>query len=244
MTETKTNYREIAVKKQEIMDLEERAVSKEQEVNRYRDQYQRTHALYVSLDDDITIFEQKGDPGWVEGFTEDLHYHERRRKDLKSVKDMLDDLQGVVDKAYKVFSDSERAPLPESVKDEPLLHKASTLLGEPGECPVCSGGAVRNTLDERRKELKDCATDFAKAMRVEEGEMKVIKADIREHQDRIEGINAKRRERDKAKRDSADLLKELDERKNLYDGVNDEITYKRRELAVLEQQYAQDENDD
>ena len=229
---------DIAAKKQEILDLEERLRSREGEVKRYQDQYEKARALYDRLDEDIADFEQKSEAESVEEFTGSLHKHERKRKDLKIVKDMLDDLQGVVDKAYKVFSDSERAPLPESVKDEPLLHKASALLGEPGECPVCRGGAVRNTLDERRKELKECATDFAKAMRGEEEEMKVIKADIRELQDRIEGINSKRRERDKAKRDSNDLLKELDDRKNLRDGVDEEIAGKGHELEILEQHYA------
>ncbi len=229
---------DIAAKKQEILDLEERLRSREGEVKRYQDQYEKARALYERLDEDITDFEQKSEAETVEEFTERLHKHERKRKDLKIVKDMLDELQGVVDKAYKVFSDSERAPLPDSIKDEPLLNRASILLGEPGECPVCRGGAVRNTLDERRKELKEYATDFAKAMRGEEEEMKVIKADRKELQDRIEGINAKRRERDKAKRDSNDLLKELDDRKNLRDGVDEEIAEKAHELGILEQQYA------
>jgi chromosome segregation ATPase len=229
---------DIAAKKQEILDLEERLRSREGEVKRYQDQYEKARALYERLDEDVTDFEQKSEAESVEEFTERLHTHERKRKDLKIVKDMLDELQGVVDKAYKVFSDSERAPLPESIKDEPLLNRASILLGEPGECPVCRGGAVRNTLDERRKELKEYATDFAKAMRGEEEEMKVIKADRKELQDRIEGINAKRRERDKAKRDSNDLLKELDDRKNLRDGVDEEIAEKAHELGILEQQYA------
>ncbi|PXF61138.1 MAG: hypothetical protein C4B59_06165 [Candidatus Methanogaster sp.] len=228
---------DIAVKKQEILDLEERLRSREGEVKRYQDQYEKARALYDRLDEDIADFEQKSESESVEELTGELHTHERKKKDLKIVKDMLDDLQGVVDKAYKVFSDSERAPLPESVKDEPLLHKASTLLGEPGECPVCRGGAVRNTLDDRRKELKESATDFAKAIRGEEEEMKVIKADIRELTDRIEGINTKRRERDKAKRDSNDLLKELDDRKNLRDGVDDEIASRAHELEILEQDY-------
>ena len=230
--------KDIAAKKQEILDLDARLRSRAAEVKLYQDQYEKAHALYDRLDEDIADFEQKSDTESVEEFTERLHKHERKKKDLKTVKDMLDDLQGVVDKAYKVFSDSERAPLPESVKDEPLLHKASALLGEPGKCPVCLGDVDRNTLDERRKELKECATDFAKAIRGEEEGMKVIKADIRELHDRIEGINMKRRERDKAKRDSNDLLKELDDRKNLRDGVDEEIAEKAHELGILEQQYA------
>jgi len=75
-------------------------------------------------------------------------------------------------------------------------------------------------------------------MRGEEEEMKVIKADIRELHDRVEGINVKRRERDKAKRDSNDLLKELDDRVNLRDYVKEEIADKVRELDILRQQYA------
>ncbi len=207
-------------------------------MKRYQDQYEKACALYDRLSKDIIGFEPRSETGSIEEVTENLRKHERERKDLKIVKDMLDDLQGVVDKAYKVFSDSERAPLPESIKDKPLLNRASALLGNPGECPVCHGGADRNTLDEMRKELKDCATDFAKAMRGEEEAMKVIKADHRGLQDRIEGINAKRRERDKAKRDSNDLLKELDDRENLRDGVDEEIAGKAHELEILEQQYA------
>ncbi len=229
---------DIAAKKQEILDLEERFRSREGEVKRYQDQYEKARALYDRLSKDIIGFESRSETGSIEEVTENLRKHERERKDLKIVKDMLDDLQGVVDKAYKVFSDSERAPLPESIKDKPLLNRASALLGNPGECPVCRGGADRNTLDEMRKELKDCATDFARAMRGEEEEMKVIKADRMELQDRIEGINSKRRERDKAKRDSNDLLKELDDRENLRDYVEEEIADKVRELEILGQQYA------
>jgi len=224
---------DVAAKKQEILDLEERLRSREGEVKWYQDQYEKARALYERLDKDITDFKQRSKTGSIEEVTENLHKHERKRKDLKIVKDMLDDLQGVVDKAYKVFDGSERAPLPESIKDDPLLNKASTLLGEPGKCPVCRGGADRNLLDEMRKELKECATDFARAMRGEEEEMKVIKADRREFQDRIEGINSKRRERDKAKRDSNDLLKELDDRENLHDYVEEEIAGKVRELEIL-----------
>ena len=230
--------KDIAAKKQEILDLEARLRSREGEVKRYQDQYEKARALYERLDEDIADFEQKSESESVEEFTGELHKHERKKKDLKIVKDMLDDLQGVVDTAYKVFSDSERAPLPESIKNKPLLNMASALLGEPGECPVCRGDAVRNTLDDRRKELRESATDLAKMMRGEEEEMKVIKADIRELHDRVEGINAKRRERDKAKRDSNDLLKELNERKNLSDGVEGEIADKAHEREILEQQYA------
>jgi predicted nucleic acid-binding Zn-ribbon protein len=227
---------EIAAKKQEILDLEERLRSREGEVKRYQDQYEKARALYERLDEDITDFEQRSETESVGEFTERLHKHERKRKDLKIVKDMLDDLQGVVDKAYRVF-DSERA-LPGSVKENQLLDSAYMMLGKPGECPVCGGDVIREALDDRRKRLREHATDFAKAMRGEEEEMKVIKADHRELRDRIEGINAKRRERDKAKRDSNDLLKELDDRENLHDYVEEEIADKVRELEILEQQYA------
>ncbi|NOQ33509.1 MAG: hypothetical protein GQ567_04835, partial [Methanosarcinales archaeon] len=202
---------DIAAKKQEILDLEERLRSREGEVRRYQDQYEKARALYDRLNKDIADFEQRPETGSIEEFTERLHKHERKRKDLKTVKDMLDDLQGVVDKAYKVFSDSERA-LPESAKENQVLNSAYMMLGNPGECPVCGGDVIREALDERRKELHERSTDLAKMMRGEEEEMKVIKADRRELQDRVEGINSKRRERDKAKRDSNDLLKELDDR--------------------------------
>jgi len=227
---------DIAAKKQEILDLEERLRSREGEVKRYQDQYEKARALYERLDDDITDFEQKSESESVEEFTERLHKHERKRKDLKIVKDMLDDLQGVVDKAYKVFGESERA-IPESAKENQALHSAYMMLGNPGECPVCGGNVIREALDERRKELRERATDLAKTMRSEEEAMKVIKADRRELVDRIEGIDSKRRERDKAKRDSNDLLKELDDRKNLRDSVLNEILNKVKELKRLEQEY-------
>ncbi len=228
---------DIAAKKQEILDLEVRIRSRAAEVKLYQDQYEKARALYDRLDEDIADFEQRSEAESVEEFTERINKHNLKRKDLKNRKDLLDELHGVVDKAYKVFSDSERAPLPESIKDEPALNRANALLGEPGECPVCRGGTARNTLDERRKELRESATDLAKIMRSEEEEIKVIKVDRTELQDRIEGINAKRRERDKAKRDSNDLLKELDDRKNLRDGVDEEIAGKGHELEVLERDY-------
>jgi len=227
---------DIAAKKQEIRDLEERIRSRAAEVKLYQNQYEKARALYERLDGDIADFEQRAETESVEDFNERINKHERKKKDLKRVKELLDDLYGVVDKAYKVFAAPERT-LPENVKDEPLLHKASVLLGEPGECPVCRGGADRNSLDERRKELRECATDFAKVMRGEDEEIKVIKTDRTELQDRIAGINVKRRERDKAKRDSNDLLKELDERKNLSDGVAEQISDRTHELDILEQHY-------
>ncbi len=228
---------DIAVKKQQILDLEERIRSRAAEVKLYQNQYEKARALYERLDEDIADFEQRSETESVEEFTERINKHERKRKDLKIVKELLDDLHGVIDKAYKVFSDSERAPLPESIQDEPALNRANALLGAPGECPVCRGGADRNTLDERRKELRESATELAKMMRGEEEEMKVIKTDRRELQDRIEGINAKRRERDTAKRSSNDLLKELEDRKNLSDGVAEQISEKVHEREILEQHY-------
>jgi len=47
----------------------------------------------------------------------------------------------------------------------------------------------------------------------------------------------KRRERDKAKQDSRDLLNELKERKNLREGVKEAIADKTHELEILEQHY-------
>jgi chromosome segregation ATPase len=229
--------KDIAAKKQEILDLEGRIRSRVAEVKLYQEQYKKTRALYERLDEDIADFEQRSETESVEEFTERINKHERKKKDLKLVKELLDDLYGVVDKAYKVFSDSERA-LPESVQDDPLFNRANALLGEPGKCPVCRGNTDRNLLDEGRKELKKCATDFAKAMRLKEEDMKVIKADRRELQDRIEGINKKRRERNTAKRNSNDLLKELEERKNLSDDVVNEISNRGHELAILEPYYA------
>ena len=228
---------DIAAKKQEILDLEVRIRSRDADVKLHQNQYEKARALYERLDEDIADFEQRSETETIEEFTERINKHGMKRKDLKTKKDLLDELYGVVDKAYRVFSDSERAALPESIKDEPALNRANALLGEPGECPVCRGGTARNTLDERRKELRENATELAKMMRGEEEEIKVIKADRTELQDRIDKIKVKRQDRDKAKRDSNDLLKELEERKNLSDDVVDERSNRAHELEILEQQY-------
>jgi chromosome segregation ATPase len=230
--------KDLAAKKQEILDLEMRVRSRDAEVNLYQRQYEKARALYERLDEDIADFEQRSETESVEEFNEKIKVHEWKRKDLKIVKDLLDEIYGVVDKAYKVFSDSERAPLPERIQDEPAPTRAIALLGAPGECPVCRSSADRDTLDGRRKELRESATDLAKMMRIEEERIKDIKMDHRELRDRIEGINAKRRERDTAKRDSNNLLKELEERKNLSDGVAGQILDRGHELAILEQYYA------
>ena len=227
---------DIAVKKQEIRDLEERIRSRAAEVKLYQNLYEKARALYERLSKEIDDFEEMSETGSIEEVIENLRKHERKKKDMKYVKELLDDLHGVVDKAYRVFSYSERA-VPESAKEDQVLNSAYMLLGNPGECPVCGGGAALESLDERRKELRERATDLAKMMRVEEEEIQVIKKDCTELQDRIAGINVKRRERDKAKRDSNDLLKELEERKNLSDGVAAQISDRTHELEILEQQY-------
>ena len=155
---------DIAAKKQEIRDLEERLRSREGEVKRYRDQYEKTQALYERLKRDIDNFEQRSETESVEDFTEKIQVHERRKKDLKTGKDLLDDLLGVVDKAYKIFGESEHV-IPDRVKDDSLLSKTYELLGKPEKCPVCDGDIVLDVLDntvvpkpptsEREKPMKD-----------------------------------------------------------------------------------------
>lgn len=182
------------------------------------DKFEDLKARYISLDEDIANIEEHFeelfpdyDHSKVEEFNKRLHNHERKRKDLMKVKDMLDDLLSVTEKAYKVFRDSERAPLPGGIGDDKTLNKASTLLGEPGECPVCHSNVDRNMLDARRKELKRCAADFGKAMRGEEAEMKVIKEDREEITYMIGEIRAKRRRIDEIKRDMRDMSIKLED---------------------------------
>ena len=227
---------DIASKKQEIRDLEERVRSREGEVKRHQDQYEKAKALFERLKEDIVDFEEKSEEESVEELDKKLQLHARRKKDMKTVRDLLDDLWSVVDKAYKIHSEEGRV-LPDSVKDDPSLGRADTLLGKPGDCPICGSGADRVALDDRRKELRECITDFAKAMRGEDEDMKVLKGDLDDLKRRKEEITSKRRERDKAKRETSDLLKELEDRKNLRDDVGSEISDRAHELEILEQQY-------
>jgi len=227
---------DIGTKKQEIRDLEERLRSREGEVKRYRDQYDKTHALYERLKEEIDDFEQRSETESVEDFTEKIQVHERRKKDLKTGRDVLDDLQGVVDKAYKIFGESEHVT-PDRTKDDSLLIDAYGLLGKPGECPVCGGNAVLESLDTRRKELRERVTDLAKAMRSEDEDIKVIKADRDELQRKKDEINSKRRDRDTAKRDSEAHLNELNKDKDLTDKIADEIAEREYELKHLESEY-------
>ena len=228
--------KDIAAKKQEIRDLEERLRSREGEVTRYQEQYEKAHALYERLREEIDDFEEKSETESIEELGEELHEHERRKKDLKLGKDLLDNILGVVDKAYKIFGEPERV-IPDSAKEDILLSHAYGLLGKPGECPVCGGSAVLESLDSRRKELRECITDLSKEIRGEDEKIKIIKGERDEFKRKKENINLKRRERDKAKRDYNDLLNELKERKNLRDGVKEEIADKTHELEILEQQY-------
>ncbi|NIA09238.1 MAG: hypothetical protein GWP10_05755 [Nitrospiraceae bacterium] len=227
---------DIAAKKQEIRDLEERLRSREGEVNRYQDQYEKAHALYERLREEINDFEQKSETESIEELGGELHKHERRKKDLKQGKDLLDDIWGVVDKAYKIFGEVERV-IPDSAKEDILLSHAYGLLGKPGECPVCGGSAVLESLDSRRKELRECITDLSKEMRGEDEEIKIIKGERDELKRRKEEINSRRRDRDEAKHDSDNRLTQLKERKDLRDGVTDEIADKTHDLEVLEQHY-------
>ena len=118
----------------------------------------------------------------------------------------------MVDKAYKIFGESERV-VPDIAKDDPLLSETYALLGKPGECPVCGGSIVLESLDSRRKELRERITDLSKEMRSEDEDIKIIKGERDEFKRKKENINLKRRERDKAKRDYNDLLNELKERR-------------------------------
>jgi len=228
---------DIAAKKQEIRDLEERLRSREGEVKRYRDQYEKTHALYERLKEEIDDFEQRSETERVEDFTTaKIQVHERRKKDLKMQKDMLDDLWGVVDKAYKIFGESE-CVIPEWARESPLSNKTYELLGKPEKCPVCGGDIVLDVLDNRRRELREHATDLSKEMRGEDEQIKTIKTERDELQRKKDEINSKRRERDKAKRDSEAHLTELKKDTDLSNRISDEIVEKKYELKRLYEDY-------
>jgi chromosome segregation ATPase len=227
---------DICAKKQEILYFEERLRRREGEVKRYRDQYEKTHTLYERLKRDIDDFEQRFETKSIEDFTGKIQVHERRKKDLKVQKDLLDDLWGVVDKAYKIFGESERVIL-ERARDSPLFSKTYELLGNPGECPVCGGNVVLELLDKRRRELREHATDISVAMHREGEYTKSVKADRKELREKREVINSKRRERDIAKREAEAHLNELNKYKDISDEINDEIAEREHERKRLEDDY-------
>ena len=138
--------------------------------------------------------------------------------------------------AYKTFGESEH-DIPDWVKEDPLIIGAYDLLGNPGECPVCGGNAVLESLDKRRKELREHATNLSKAMRSEDEDIKVIKADGAELQRNKDEINSKRRDRDKAERDSEAYLNELRKDTDLSNRISDDIAEKEYELKHLEDEY-------
>jgi len=203
---------DIATKKQEIRYFEERLRIREGEVTRYQEQYEKVHALYERLREEIEDFEEKSETESIEEFEKELHEHKRRKKDLKREKDLLDDLWSVGDKAYKLFVDS-------------------------GNCPVCGQSVTLKQLTMKREYLHGQITDISEEIRRVAEQMRDIKRERDEFKRKKENINSRRRERDKAKQDSRDLLNELKERKNLRDGVKDEIEDKTHELEILEQQY-------
>ena len=204
---------DIAAKKQEICYFEERIRSREGEVKRYQDQYEKARALYERLDEDIADFEQKSEAESVEEFTKKIKVHERRKKDMKTEKGLLDDLWGVGGAAYKLFVDS-------------------------GNCPLCGQSVTLKQMNAIRDYLRDQITDISEEIRSVSEQIKVLKMERDELRAGIKGIKSKRLGRNKAKHDSNDLLKELDERKNLRGGIEKEMADKAHELRILEQQYA------
>ena len=122
---------DIAKKKQEIHNFEERLRSREGEVRRYREQYEDAKALHERLEEEIDDFEQRYEKKSLDEFNKDIGVYELRKKYLNTGKDLLDGLHVLVDKAYKAYGESERA-IPETVKDDPHLNRAYSLLGDPG----------------------------------------------------------------------------------------------------------------
>ena len=230
--------KDLATKKQEIGGLHERLRVREGEVKRYQDEYEKARVLRERIDEEIAEFEQtyESPEKSIEEFKENISKHERRKKSLKKGKDMIDSLLGVINEAYKMFGETERI-VPDEASEIPSLDRAYNLLGEPRECPVCGGGADRDALDQRRKGLRECATDLSKDMRGEDEQTKMIKADRKELQDQVDGLKAKRRALDGAKRDAEEYRKDWDERKDTLDAIEREITEKESELESLERGY-------
>ncbi|MCK4811525.1 MAG: hypothetical protein KAS74_04575, partial [Methanosarcinales archaeon] len=230
--------RDLATKKREIEGLHERLRVREGEVKRYQDEYEKARSLRERIDEEIDEFEQtyESPEKSIETFKAKMHKHERRKKSLKRGKDMVDSLLGVINEAYKMFGETERV-VPEEASEISSLEKAYTLLGEPRECPVCSGGADRGTLEHRRDELRACATDLSKDMRGEDEQTKMVKLDMKELQDKVDGLRAKRRALDEAKRNAEEYHKDWDERKDTLDAIEREIAEKESELENLERQY-------
>ena len=230
--------RDLATKKREIEGLHERLRVREGEVKRYQDEYEKARVQRERINEEIDEFEQtyESPEKSIEGFKANIHKHERRKKSLKRGKDMVDSLLGVINEAYKMFGETERV-VPEEASEISSLEKAYSLLGEPRECPVCSGGADRDTLEHRRDELRACATDLSKDMRGEDEQTKMIKLDMKELQDKVDGLRAKRRALDEAKRNAEEYHKDWDERKDTLDAIEREISEKESELENLERQY-------
>ncbi len=230
--------KDLATKKREITGLHERLRVREGEVKRYQDEYEKAHALRERIDEEIAEFERtyESPEKSIEEFKGNISKYERRKKSLKKGKDLVDSLLGVINEAYKMFGETERV-IPDEASEIPSLDRAYNLLGEPRECPVCSGGADRDTLDQRRKELRECATDLSKDMRGEDEQIKMIKADRKELQDQVDGLKAKRRALDGAKHDAEEYRKDWDERKDTLDAIEREIAEKESELESLEREY-------
>ena len=230
--------KDLAAKKREIAGLHERLRVREGEVKRYQDEYEKARTLRERIDEEIVEFERmyESPEKSIEEFKENISKHERRKKSLKKGKEMLDRLLGVINEAYKMFGEAERV-VPDEASEISSLERAYNLLGDSGECPVCSGDAALGTLEQRRKELRECATDLSKDMRGEEEQIKMIKADKSELQDKVDGLKAKRRALDEAKRNAEEYRKNWDERKDTLDAIEREIAEKESELESLERGY-------
>ena len=230
--------RDLGTKKREIEGLRDRLRVREGEVKRYHDEYEKARALRERINEEIDEFErmyESPDKSIVE-FSGKITKHEHRKKSLKNGKDLVDGLLGVIDGVKKIFGESERV-VPGEASEIPSLEKAYKLLGESGECPVCSGTTSLSTLDQRKDALRACTTDLSKDMRGEDEQVKMLKTDRKELQDNVDGLRAKQRSLDEAKRDEEEYHKEWDERKDTLDAIGREIAEKDSELENLERQY-------
>ena len=230
--------KDLATKKREITGLRDRLRVREGEVKRYQDEYEKARALRERIDEEIAEFERTYElpEKSIDEFKAKISKHERRKKSLKNGKNMIDSLLGVTNEAHKMFGETERV-VPDEALSIPPLGKAYELLGESGECPVCGSATTRDTLDRRRTELRECTTDLSKVMRGEDEQIKMIKAGRKELSDNVDGLRAKRRSLDEAKRDEEEYHKEWDERKDTLDAIRREIAEKESELKSLEHEY-------
>lgn len=205
---------DITSKKQEIREREARLRRREGDVKLYMDKYETTKGSYDRLDAVLRKFEvDYPDPESQHvALKDDMRVHEDKKQQLKSEKEGVDKIHGLVEDAYKMFGDSNA-------------------------CPCCNQSTSLESLDERRKELRIKGADLASKMKYEDEQIKHIKAEVNDINNSIAKQTSLRRDRDRFRTEMNAAKKELDQRQNLTDDIDGEITALEDELKVLQKDY-------